>query len=133
MMKIDVEKWNKDRVQVEAEIKALKHLIRKEPRVLKFWAVEDGAYTTYEVTQPHGTDKDFSDLACLRQKATSLYQIRAHLRGKQHRLKEVVYRSRPGGDTKEVLALSKEQEAEQIGYLIEDYALCEEAPEAATI
>jgi hypothetical protein len=67
-MKIDTVKWNADRREVESRIRLLKKTIKSQP------------------TPPYHLYRDIREA---KQDASSLYRLRAHLRGKLHQQKEV--------------------------------------------
>ena len=72
-MKLDHQKWNKRRLEVEAEIRKIKEVLQ---------------------TPGHqGSWKEWSDLGKLSHEATSLYMLRAELRGegRLHAKTEVKY------------------------------------------
>ena len=63
-MKLDIEKWNKVRKEVEAEIKATKKVIRQPFHM--------------------GTTEEYRSLESMKWNATTLYAVRAACRGKEH-------------------------------------------------
>ena len=70
-MKLDIEKWNKERIRIETEIKASKEYIRTPGRM------------------PGGDE--WAALDQLKALATRMYMLRAELRGKLHMKQTVKY------------------------------------------
>lgn len=70
-MKLDIEKWNKERIRIETEIKASKEYIRTPGRM------------------PSGSE--WSALDQLKALATRMYMLRAELRNRLHIQKTVSY------------------------------------------
>lgn len=126
-MEINLEKWNKDRLETEEAIRALKHSIKYEPKpVLVYRQPAPGAKYEYMPTGAKywgGSTEEYVRLEQLRLRATMLYKVRAQYRGRQHQLKSVYLQ-----DGKWVVeTYTKEQERETMGVWMEDYAIKEAA------
>lgn len=107
-MKLDLEKWNTVRKDMEEQIKALKHAIRKEDKdamEYKCTGVENGmrvyGWVKTGRTYRGGSWEEYRDLKELKEKSTALYCLRAALRNREHI---------PGMDRDEALALLPEYE-----------------------
>ena len=83
-MKLNVEKWNQDRIKAETEIKELKRKIRREPKPVMEWSKEARNFVPTGATYCGPTWEEHKRLVELKKWATSLYQVRAHARGRQH-------------------------------------------------
>ena len=81
-MKLDIEKWNKERIRIETEIRASKEYIRTPGRMPSYseWAALDQ----------------------LKGLATRMYMLRAELRNRLHMQKTVKYVGDFSGVTKKV-------------------------------
>jgi hypothetical protein len=115
-MKINLEKWNAQRLAVETRIRSLKDSIRHGgTREDSVWNSETRKYELKPVTfsSGMGTYRDYALLDQLKNEATLLYKVRAQARGRHHQL-----------------TMTKEEEAEQVKFLLEDWAIPE--PQVAT-
>jgi hypothetical protein len=115
-MKINVEKWNAQRITVETRIRELKDSIRHGgTREDSVWNSETRKYELKPVAfgPGMGTYRDYALLASLKADATLLYKVRAQARGRHHQL-----------------TMTKEEEAEQVKFLLEDWVIPE--PQVAT-
>lgn len=117
-MKLDHQKWNKRRLEVEAEIRRVKEILH---------------------TPGHqGSWKEWSDLGKASYEATSLYMLRAELRGegRLHAKVEVRYVSdpkEPGRTIKQVVQLTREDQRERaFAGWHHDYLKPEPQPEASS-
>jgi len=70
-VKLDIEKWNKERIRVETDIRAIKASLHT-PGHMGDW-------------------KEWRSLATLKERATRLYMLRAELRNRLHCQKFVTY------------------------------------------
>lgn len=100
-MKLNLTKWNRERLNTQRMISDLKKLIRAP-------AGHEVPYTDYATktvkhrTHRGGTYAEYVQLANLKHQATLLCQMRAHLRGKLHCQYTLTYRkgiSTQGEDT----------------------------------
>lgn len=82
-MKLDLEKWNSDRIAVETAIKELKHLIRHTEREFPDYSYF-GWTTSRKIIIKGGTCEDYAQLHKLKAQATDLYVLRAQSRGRVH-------------------------------------------------
>jgi hypothetical protein len=82
-VKLDIEKWNKERIRIETEIGALKEWIRTPGRM------------------PSGDE--WSALVQLKGLATRMYMLRAELRNRLHMTQTVKYVGDSLGVTKKVV------------------------------
>ena len=127
-MKIDMKKWNTDRLEIEGQIRALKNQIRREPRPLRLfanWSTVPGVadWGIREIVVPHGTDKEYAQLEKLKAAATLLYSLRAHARGRIHQAVFVYYTHARGYTTKHHGAFTPEQQADLVKLLLPLYEL----------
>lgn len=112
-MKINIQKWNQKRQEIEAQIKSLKTSIREGgERPIVVARYDGGRWIQEEKMQRfgpgRGTFEDHKRLEALKLCATGLYTLRAHLRGRQHRQKIVITH----GDGRQTYkAITKEDEA----------------------
>lgn len=95
-MKLDIEKWNEVRKQLEANIKAMKHSIRRvEKPIMTYQQIgvhEEGSWKgrpKYDFRPTGdmyrgGTSNEYYSLEDMKKRATSLYALRAALRDKVH-------------------------------------------------
>lgn len=81
-MKLDIKKWNADRKQLEAEIKALKIVIKTGVKKGRRW--DNATSSIVDCEYVGGTWTEYKDLHNMKHMATSLYTIRAALRNKLH-------------------------------------------------
>lgn len=105
-MKIDIKKWNAERIETEAAIK-------------KLW-------TTIKARFNSGMSyAEYSELNQLTRKATKLYKIRAFARGKQHQKVRWVPKYASGINLWERQVVTAEEEAEEIKADLPRYLLPE--------
>ena len=81
-MKLDIEKWNKERIRIETEIRAMKESLHTPVHM--------------------GSLKEWSDLGQLKSLATRMYMLRAELRNRLHCQKFVKYVGDGSGVTKKI-------------------------------
>lgn len=136
-MKLDKQKWNQDRLKVEADIKAQKKLIRKGGTVTgKTWDPQAKVYKeiTYVRSPGLADSQDYENLFFLKQLATNLYKVRANYRGRQHQKAEWISKYHGYNDTRwEKLDITSEQELQQIKNFMEEYSLPEKAVDEASL
>jgi hypothetical protein len=82
-VKLDIEKWNKERIRIETEIRAIKASLHTPGHM--------------------GSWKEWADLAKLKIEATRMYMLRAELRNRLHMTNTVKYVGDFSGVTKKVV------------------------------
>lgn len=91
-MKIDLKKWNQKRLETEKELRDLKTSIREGgERPSLAWTGTKYEPKVIYFAPGMGQQRDYQRIEILKLTATQLYQLRAHLRNRQHVHRTVTY------------------------------------------
>lgn len=93
-MKLDIEKWNKERIRIETEIRAIKETLHTPGHM--------------------GSWKEWASLAQLKVLATRMYMLRAELRNRLHMTQTVKYVGASGVTKKVVEPYDRAQQKEWV-------------------